>query len=118
MSKTSPVSPLSFFISVLSPALQIQYILGFGYLFSLAVSVFYWFLQDSRYPTENPLIFVIAAGLSFGSWLLGSFFIKRYVLVNDISIRRGAWIMVLTWVIACSISAVFFVLAGFQFRIV
>lgn len=102
-----------FFLSVLAPALQIQYVLSYGFLFSLAVSLFYYFLNDPRYPKEQPWLLLLGLGLSIGSYVLGTWLIKVFNIKNHVSIRRGAWIVTLTWIIACTISAIVFFAAGF-----
>lgn len=111
--KEQQYTPLTFFLSVCAPALQLQYILGFGYLAALLVSIFYYFVNDGLYPKEQPHLLVFAALLSFGCWLLGTELIRRFSIRNHLSLRRGAWIMALTWVIACTISAMYFVWSGF-----
>lgn len=103
----------NFFLSVLAPALQLQYILGFGFLFTLVISLFYYFLNDARYPKENPWLIVLGMVLSFGSYFLGGYLIKVFTIKNHVSARRGAWIVTLVWFIACTISAIVFVAAGF-----
>ena len=64
MSKQHNKSTLSFLLSVITPALQLQYILGFGYLFCLVVSLFYIYVKDGLYPNEQPHLLVLAASLS------------------------------------------------------
>jgi trk system potassium uptake protein TrkH len=103
----------AFFLSVLAPALQLQYILGWGYVLTLAVSLFFLFIGDTRFPSETPFVSVAGIMASFGSWACGLWLVRQFGIKNHLSMRRGAWIMVLTWFIACSISALFFTLAGF-----
>ena len=107
------ISPTQFFLSVLAPALQIQWILGVGFSICILVSIAYLYLQDPRFPMENIWVNLAGLGMSVGSFALGSFLIKHFDIKNHISVRRGAWIVFLTWVLGCTISAIYFMLAGF-----
>jgi len=103
------------FLAVLAVSFQTQLSVALGMLFSLIVSYFYFFQQDSRFPTEKPEILWVGFGISFGLFCLGNLLSKhdennKPTLIN---IRQGAQIVMLTWLWATITSAIVFVLAGF-----
>jgi trk system potassium uptake protein len=101
------------FLEVFFPALQIQLSLVIGFGLSLLVSIFYYFLDDARYPAENPYLLLIGLLVSSVCFLLGEFGSKILNFKNHINLRRGAWIVVLAWLFACFISTLIYFLAGF-----
>jgi trk system potassium uptake protein TrkH len=102
-----------FLSSIIAPALIVQIAPAIGFFATYLVSVSYYFLKDSRFPIEDPnipLIFTIINLILFG---IGLYFQKIYPPKENISLRRGAWIVFYVWLIACSISALYFVVNGF-----
>ncbi len=104
---------LNYWISILSSALQVQISLGIGLILCLACSLFYLFLNDPSYPKENPWPLVVGIGLSFGAYLIGKFIARRWSFPHELSLKRGALIVILSWIIGCTISAIVFMLFGF-----
>ncbi|GAB4145258.1 MAG: TrkH family potassium uptake protein [Patescibacteria group bacterium] len=104
---------LNFIVQVLIPSLQIQLSLVLGFGFSLVVSLFYYFVNDQRYPQERPELLLlglsISSILSFAGWITA----KHTQVSNKSDLRRGAWIVVIGWFIACSTSAFVYLMAGF-----
>ena len=101
------------FFRVLFPALEIQFASMLGFGLTLLVSYFYLFQADPRFPQEEPWIIWVGFGLSALAFLLGHFGGRALGLDRKITLSQGAWIVLLSWTIACSISALVFVLAGF-----
>lgn len=99
--------------SILAPALIIQISLAIGFALTTLVSVAYWFLGDTRFPVENPLLPLSFTILSTILFTLGLTLQRTLPPKESISLRRGAWIVTVAWFIACSTSALFFVTAGF-----
>lgn len=99
--------------SIFAPALQIQLSLALGFALTFIVSLFYYFLGDNRFPTENPYLPLVFTAISTVFFLLGVFLQKTLPPKESISLRRGAWIVTVAWIIACATSALFYVTAGF-----
>lgn len=97
------------------PALQVQLAPAIGYFFCLLVSLFYLFLNDSSYVQEKPQLMFFGFGVSMILFALGMLLNKTFLEDQKIpkSLRRGAFITILAWIIACTVSALTFVLAGF-----
>jgi len=106
---------LNRFLKITVTALQVQLapLIGFG--FCLVVSYFYLFVNDSRYPKENPLVlwfgFLTSALCLVASITIGKIYLKDKTQVK--SLRDGVFAVIFAWIIACTISALVFVLAGF-----
>lgn len=101
-------------IQILSVALQTQASLAICFLFCLLISYFYYFVNDIRYPKEKPELIWLGLGLSLFSYILGKLISKKNAYeISFKSLKDGAFAVVLTWIIACSISAIVFVAAGF-----
>lgn len=102
-------------LGVLLPALQMQIALAAGFLFCLIVSLFYYVIQDPAYPTERPELLLTGLGLSLASFAIGTWGSNKLFgqYEHKISLHKGAWIVVLVWLIAATISAIVFVMAGF-----
>ena len=111
--KKNNVSHTSFLLGVIAPALQIQWVLVIGFVISLLVSIFFIVVSDSRYPQESLFPNVSGILMAGFSYLFGSYLVKKYNIQTNITVRRGAWIVFLTWCIACTISSLYFVIAGF-----
>lgn len=94
--------------SILSPTLQIQLTLAIGFFLTGIVSVFYT-LTPNPYPREESLI---PLGFSVLSTLLFSvgYIIQRIdPPKQNISLRRGSWIVLMAWLIAITTSGLYFV---------
>lgn len=97
--------------SILAPALQIQSVLSFAFFATFLVSVLYYFNQQN-YPQEVPWLPLVFA---FGSLLLsmiGALIQKIDPPLPNISLRRGAWIVLFVWIFAVLITALYFVSMG------
>ena len=105
--------PQTSFLSVLAAGFQTQLSIALGMLFSLIVSLFYYFQNDPRFPQEKPEILFIGFSISMLFFGIGTFIAKKNVNPAPISIKQGAQIVLLTWVLATLTSAFIFVLAGF-----
>jgi trk system potassium uptake protein TrkH len=104
---------LYFTAGILAPALQVQLSLALGFLLCLPVSYFYQAQNRSDLVVENPSLILIGLGLSLTCFLIGNFLHQTFNIRKQISLRRGAWIVLIAWFIACSISATVYLLAGF-----
>lgn len=100
------------FLRRLSVALQFQSSLAVGFLFCLIVSYFYLFQADPRFPTEQPWLLWVGFFLSTGCAILG-YLMRPKEIVSWTNLARWVQIVFLAWMIACCISAIVFVLAGF-----
>lgn len=100
-------------LNVFIPALQLQISLAFGFLFSLVISLFYFFVDDPRFPKERPELLLLGLVLSIGCFGVSVLLSRSWKIPKQISLHKGAWIVVLAWVIAGVISAIVFVAAGF-----
>lgn len=99
---------------VVSTALQVQLSLSLGFLFSLIISYFYFFINDARFPDERPEYLWTGLFLSLGSFAIGKWIGRSQAAVHQVkNIKIGAIIVVLSWLFGCTISAVVFMLAGF-----
>lgn len=100
---------------VLIVSLQAQISLALGIFFSLLISLFYFFIQDSRFSQERPEILLAGMVLSLSFFWLGSFLakVKFKNKVQKISIKQGMEIVLLTWVLAVLTSSLIYFLAGF-----
>lgn len=103
------------FISILIPTLQLQIAPTLGYSFSLIVSLFYIFINDKDYVVENPWPLVVGFVISGLCTVVGIYLNNSYFKYKDKhkSLSRGAFVTLFTWIVACSVSAIVFVLAGF-----
>lgn len=99
-------------LTILAPALQIQIALSLGFLATLLLSTTYWLINDQRFLTEQPWLYLLGLGLSLFAWLLGDWLGQNYHFPRNISLRRGAWVVVIAWLIASLISALVYFLAG------
>lgn len=99
----------------LIPALQFQIAPALGFLFCLIVSTFYIYLNDSKYISERPEVIFFGFFVSLILFLIGQSLSKIFIkkLPKEKSLSRGAVIVLITWMISCSVSALTFVLAGF-----
>lgn len=105
---------LNFLYKILVPVLQIQFIPALGYLFSLLVSYFYFFINDKRYPQEHPLVLWFGVLSSLCLYFLGYYILKKnHFKKSDVNLKDGALIVILSWLVSCTISSIVFVLAGF-----
>lgn len=104
---------LDFIAGILAPSLQVQITLFVGFLFCLPVSYFYKFQDRPDLVPENPNLILIGLGLSLSCYLIGNLIYQLFDINHHISLRRGAWIVFISWFIACSISAILYFLAGF-----
>lgn len=93
-------------------ALQMQISLSIGFALCLAVSLFFRWMQDPAYPVERPDILLVGLVTSLLCFVTGSIFVRRERAMN-LSMREGASIVLLTWVIATALSAMVYVMAGF-----
>jgi trk system potassium uptake protein TrkH len=93
--------------------MQLQISLSLAFLFTLIVSLFYYFVNDPRFPKERPEILFFGLLFSLGLSGLGFVLSKKYPEKVPQSLKQGAIIVFLTWFFACTISATVFVLAGF-----
>ena len=105
---------LSRFISSCVVALQTQITLAVGFLFCLSVSAFYIYQADGRFVAERPDVLGVGLGLSILCWAVGSWLSRKVPRNTPLDIQQGVWSVVLTWIIAITISATVFVLAGFS----
>lgn len=87
--------------------------LAIGFLFCLSVSAFYIYQNDPRFVAERPDVLGAGFALSFGCWLLGTWWSRRVPQSSPLDIQQGVWAVVFTWFLAVGISATVFVLAGF-----
>lgn len=97
------------------PSLQLQIGPAIGYAFCLLVSFFYIAIDDKKYITERPLVILFGLGFSLLFFGIGQILAKYFSKdqQTDTSLSRGAMIVLLTWMIACTISALTFVVGGF-----
>jgi trk system potassium uptake protein len=96
----------------ISYALQFQSTLALGFLFCLVVSYFYVFQADPRFPTEQPWLLWVGFFLSAGCAAIG-YWMRPKEVVTWTNLTRWVQIVFLAWMIACVISAIVFVFAGF-----
>ncbi len=102
------------FIPIIATAFQLQLSLAAGFLFTLMVSYFYYFLNDPRFPLEKPEYIWAGLILSILAFMLGKALESRWSTQSSPkNIRSGAAIVVVAWMVGCLISAIVFVLAGF-----
>jgi trk system potassium uptake protein TrkH len=99
--------------AVFLPVLELQISLVFGFAVSFLVSCFYLYVNDLRYPHEEPWILGLGFVLSLFAFLSGRFLGKYVEVEEQTSLAQGAWIVTLTWILACFISSIVFFLAGF-----
>lgn len=104
---------LYFMAGILSPALQVQLSLALCFLICLPVSYFYRAQNRLDLVQENPNLILIGLGLSLSCFLVGNFLHQTISIRKHINLQRGAWIVLVSWLIACSISATVYFLAGF-----
>ncbi len=104
---------LYFMAGILSPALQVQLSLALCFLICLPVSYFYGAQNRPDLVQENPNLILIGLGLSLSCFLVGNFLHQTISIRKHINLQRGAWIVLVAWLIACSISATVYFLAGF-----
>jgi trk system potassium uptake protein TrkH len=104
---------LGFIADILAPSLQVQISLFFGFLVCLPVSYFYQSQNRPDLVPENPNLIWIGLGLSLTCYLIGNLLYQLLDISKHISLRRGAWIVFVSWFFACSISAVLYFMAGF-----
>lgn len=105
---------VTFLTHILAKALQLQSVLFIGFAFCFLCSLFYYFVDDVRFPQENLWVMVSGLAMSGGSVLLGKLISKKNGLTIDKnSYFYGAWLVTFTWIISCTISALFFIFAGF-----
>lgn len=100
------------FSSIIGPALIIQFAPTLGMLATFFVSLFYFGIDDTRYPVENPLISLFFIFVNLLLFLIGLGIQGRLEPKEHISLRRGAWIVFWAWVIACSVSSLYFIAHG------
>jgi len=100
-------------LSILAPALESQITLSIGFFITTCVSLFYLYIGDPRYPTEKILIPIYGLLVSLLCFVIGNILAKKFKLIYNINLAQGALIVLLSWIIACSISSSFFILAGF-----
>jgi trk system potassium uptake protein len=99
--------------SLIIPAMQVQISLSIAFLFTLIISLFYYFIDDPRFPKEKPEILFVGLLFSLGLSSLGFVLGKKYPEKVPHSLKQGAIVVLLTWFFACTISATVFILAGF-----
>lgn len=97
-----------FMRSILSPALQIQLTLAIGFFLTGIVSVFYT-LTPNPYPHEESLIPLGFSVLSTLLFSIGYFMQRVDPPKQNISLRRGSWIVLVAWLIAIATSGLYFV---------
>ena len=102
-----------FLSSIFGPALIIQIAPAIGLFLTILVSLFYFLIEDDRYPIESPAIPLLFASLSFLLAGIGFLIQKVYPPRESISLRRGAWIVFWAWVIACTVSSLYFYASNF-----
>lgn len=102
-----------FLSSILGPALMIQLAPALGFLLTALVSVFFYFANDPRYPHEIPAIPFMFTAINLALFGFGVYIQKKHPPYENISLRRGAWIVCWSWLIACSISSFYFMTYGF-----
>ena len=74
------------------------------------ISYFYYFANDIRYPKERPELLWLGLVLSLSSFILGRLISKKNTYTLSFkSLKDGALAVVITWVVACSISSIVFV---------
>ena len=102
-------------LNVVIPSLQLQIAPVIGYVFCLLVSFFYIAINDKNYVAEKPLVILFGLGFSLLFFGIGQILAKYFSKYkeSDTSLSRGAMIVLLTWMIACTISALTFVVGGF-----
>lgn len=94
--------------SILSPALQIQLTLAIGFLITGIVSVFYT-VTPNPYPAEHSWIPLGFSLLSTTLFSIGYLIQRVDPPKQRISLRRGAWIVLMAWLIAIVTSGLYFV---------
>ncbi len=77
------------------------------------MSFFYYLINDIRFPQEHPTIPLVFSLINFVLFGFGLFIQKKYPPKENISLRRGAWIVFWTWFVACSVSSLYFITYGF-----
>ncbi len=87
--------------------------LAVGFLFCLSISAFYIYQNDPRFVAERSEVLGAGLAMSFGCWLLGTWWSRRVPQSSSLDIQQGVWAVAFTWFLAVSISATVFVLAGF-----
>jgi trk system potassium uptake protein TrkH len=100
-------------LAVFAIALHNQLSLAIGFSIALLVSYFYIFINDARFPVERPEVLWIGFLASFFCFFAGVLLMKNKKRESDLTFKESVWAVVLTWILACSISALVFVLAGF-----
>lgn len=100
---------------ILVPALQVQIAAAVGYLFCLVISIFYLVVNDGNLVKEKPEVLLLGLLISLILFAVGTVGVKyiNKLPVPNKSLRRGAYVVLLTWFIACSVSAIVFIFAGF-----
>lgn len=103
------------FLNIIIPSLQLQIAPVIGYAFCLLISCFYLFINDDKYIAEKPFVILFGFTASLIVFVIGQVLAKLYSeqQVDNKSLSRGAMIVIITWFIACTISALTFVVGGF-----
>lgn len=94
-------------------ALRLQFVLGLWFLTVAVVSVVYWLIGDARFAVEVPLIPLMFSIASFVLSYLWYRWLRRMDAIAHLRIRDGIMIVAFTWIVACMISAIYFVMYGF-----
>lgn len=102
------------FLRLVGLALQTQISVAIGLAICLASSYFFLFVDDHRYPAERPDILWIGLACCAACCTIGYAITRRERdAPMQLGMSDGATVVLLTWMIAVSISACVFVLAGF-----
>lgn len=112
---TKTTSKIESFLNIIIPTLQLQIAPALGYGFCVLISLFYLILNNPKYIAERPMVLVFGLATSLFCVWLGNFLSTKFSEFKNTSksLSRGAFIVVFTWMLACTLSAVTFVLAGF-----
>lgn len=94
-------------------AMQAQFSVGLGMLFSLLFSLFYYFKQDARFPQEEPWILFLGASLSFFLCFCAFKLSKKFEIETSLNLKEASFAIVFAWFLATMLSALVFLLAGF-----
>ncbi len=103
----------TFFSDLIAPALQAQFALVIGFVLSLGVSAFYTLIQNPKYPQEHPEHLLVGLVISATCYFIGNALAHRQTNNHRLYIKDGVFVTLFAWIIACTTSAVVFVLAGF-----
>ncbi len=102
-----------YILSILIPSLKLQLSITIGMFFSLKISLIYYFLNNPKYPKENPLILFVGFFISFLFYQIGNFLENKIKIKSEKSIKTGALIVFFTWLIAIITCSIVFFLADF-----